>query len=209
MITCPWCGTNYTTFQSDCSRCGGPMPVPTQLVDPVIGTGEAPAPLSPPAAPRTISNNYVWKLMFGEGWTIAALVFLLLGGIFSVVGFALTVVVITAFVGIPFLILGIIFLIGSCAVIYWRYQVNRKQVMVLKWGQSVLGTVSNLEENYSVTVNGRHPWSIDYQFQVGGQAYTGKVGTLNQPGIHLQTGRPVYVLYMQTDPLQNSLYPHP
>jgi len=25
MITCPWCGTNYQTFQSDCPKCGGPM----------------------------------------------------------------------------------------------------------------------------------------------------------------------------------------
>ena len=29
MVICPWCGTNYTTFQSNCSRCGGPLTGPT------------------------------------------------------------------------------------------------------------------------------------------------------------------------------------
>ena len=27
MITCPWCGTHYLAFQSNCSNCGGALPV--------------------------------------------------------------------------------------------------------------------------------------------------------------------------------------
>ena len=30
MITCPWCGTNYQSFQSNCSNCGGSLPLPIE-----------------------------------------------------------------------------------------------------------------------------------------------------------------------------------
>ncbi len=30
MITCPWCNTSYLNFQSNCSNCGGPLPLPQQ-----------------------------------------------------------------------------------------------------------------------------------------------------------------------------------
>lgn len=203
MVTCPWCGTSYPAFQSNCSRCGGPIP-PQHEVE---AAGDS--PLVPPVAPRNISNNYAFRLMFDDGWSIAGLVFLLMGAIFSVLGLALTLAVVTAFVGLPFLILGLLFLAASVIILLVRYQASQKQAWVLKWGEAVLGNVTDLQENYSVMVNGRHPWEIGYQYQAGGYRYAGRVSTLNQPGGGLQTGRPVYVLYMRDNPTLSSLYPHP
>lgn len=203
MVTCPWCGTSYMVFQSNCSQCGGPIH-PPEVIEAAGGT-----PLAPPAAPRPISDSYAFKLMTSDGWSIAALVFLPLGIVFALVGFGLTVAIITAFVGLPFLLLGLLFLGAGGGVLIWRYRISQQQVQVLKWGEATLGCVSDVQENLSVEVNGRHPWTIAYQYQVNRQSYTGKVTTLNQLRNQLQPGRPVYVLYLRDKPVLSSLYPHP
>ena len=203
MVTCPWCGTSYAAFQSNCSRCGGPIQPP----EVIQAAGES--PLAPPAAPRPISDSYALKLMSSDGSAIASLVFFLLGIIFAPLGLALTLGIVTAFVGLPFLLLGLMFLVPSVSVLVWRYRLSQQQVQVLKWGEATLGEVTHLQENYSVEVNGRHPWSIGYQYEVNGQTYQGQVTTLSQPESRLQPGRRVYVLYMSDNPTLSSLYPHP
>ena len=203
MITCPWCGTSYLQFQSNCSRCGGPLHAP----EAVAAAGEA--PLTPPSPPRPISNAYLYKMMFSEAWSIAALVFVLLGFVFSVVGGGLTLGMVTAFIGLPFLGLGLIFLFSGAAILVWRYQSNREIVRVLQTGQSTLGKISEVNQNYNVRINGRFPWRIAYQFTVNGASYAGKVNTLNQPGGRFQPGKPVYILYSADKPEVNCPYPHP
>jgi hypothetical protein len=203
MVTCPWCGTSYAVFQSNCSKCGGPIH-PPEIIE-----AARESPLAPPAAPRPITNSYALKLMTSDGWSIAGLVFLIMGIIFAPLGLALTLGIVTAFVGLPFLFLGVIFLAASVGILSWRYRLCKQQIQVLKWGEATLGNVTNLQENYSVEVNGRHPWSIDYQYRANGQTYTGQVTTLSQPGNRLQPGCQVYVLYMGDNPTLSSLYPHP
>ena len=121
----------------------------------------------------------------------------------------LTLGIITAFVGIPFLLLGLAFLGIGGWVLNWRYKETQKVVNVLRVGEATRGQIVELQENYSVRINGRYPWVIRYQFQVNGQNYEGKVTTLNTPGQQLQTGKTVYILYLPTAPQWNSIYPHP
>jgi hypothetical protein len=206
MIICPWCGTGYLTFQSNCTNCGGLLPAAAQTAGLSDAAENLPAP---PAAPRPISERYVWRLLSTDGWSIAALVFGLLGVIFSVVGAALTIGIITAFVGIPFLLLGLAFLAIGGWVFTWRYQEARRVVTVLRDGQATRGQIVEVQEDYSVIVNGRHPWVIRYQYQADGQVHEGKVTTLHQPGQQLQEGRAAYVLYLPASPKWSSLYPHP
>jgi hypothetical protein len=207
MITCPWCGTNYLAFQSNCSNCGGPL----QVVEKNITSSPIPSEnvAEPPPAPRSISNRYVWRLLFSDGWAIAALVSGLLGVIFSLVGAGLTLGIITAFVGIPFLLLGIAFLGIAAGGLIWRYKQAQMIVNVLRLGEATHGQIVEVSENYSVQVNGRHPWVIRYQFQVDSQSHEGSVTTLNPVGESLQTGKTVCILYLPTAPQWNSIYPHP
>ena len=207
MAICPWCGTNYLVFQSNCKNCGGPL----QAIEEKITSSSVPNEniAAPPSAPRPISGRYVWKLLFTDGWAVTALVFGLLGVIFSLVGGGLTLGIITAFVGIPFLLLGLAFLGIGGWVLNWRYKETQKVVNVLRVGEATRGQIVELQENYSVRINGRYPWVIRYQFQVNGQNYEGKVTTLNTPGQQLQTGKTVYILYLPTAPQWNSIYPHP
>jgi hypothetical protein len=204
MITCPWCGTHYAAFQSNCKNCGGQLPLP-----------DKPKPVNlelevemPPPAPRPISDSYGWKLMRGDGWVVASSVFILLGAIFGVVGLGLTIGIVTAFVGIPFVLLGMLFFGGGGAIIYWRYQEAQKTLRVLRTGQAVKGQIISVEQNTSVEINGRHPWRIAYRFDANGRTHEGHMTTLNTP-FQLQPGKPFCVLYLPNAPTYNTLYPHP
>jgi hypothetical protein len=206
MIICPWCGTSYLDFQSNCKNCGGPLQAVVETAAAAVSTESLP---TPPPAPRPISEQYIWRLLFADGWAITALIFGILGLIFVPVGSGLTIGIITAFVGIPFLLLGFAFFGAGAGLIIWRYQEAQKVVYVLRDGEATRGQVVELHEDNSISVDGQHPWGIRYQFQVGGQDYEGQVTTLNQPGPQLQVGKSICVLYLPADAKWNSIYPHP
>jgi hypothetical protein len=112
-------------------------------------------------------------------------------------------------VGIPFLLIGLAFLVSGGFVVGWRYPEAQKVVRVLREGESATGQIVDLQENYSVRVNGRHPWVIRYEYSVNGQTYAGKVTTLNRPDAQLQSGKAVRVLYLAAEPKRSAIYPHP
>lgn len=204
MITCPWCGTTYLRFQSNCNNCGGPL---ARLAESEMQQAQE-IPLPPPA-PRPVSDRFVWRLLISDGWAIGSGIFLLLGLIFCVVGFALTLGIVTAFVGIPFLMLGLLFAGLGGAGFASRYNQARQTVLVLQQGEPIRGQLVSVERNDNVAVNDRNPWVLRYRFAVGGQEFHGTVTTLNDPDPVLRAGAPVCVLYTPTDPHQNTLYPHP
>ncbi len=82
-------------------------------------------------------------------------------------------------------------------------------VSVLREGEATIGKILDVDENYSVTINGQHPWIIKYQFQVNGQQYEGKTTTLNRPAKQLQAEKAAYILYLPNAPKWSSIYPHP
>lgn len=207
MIICPWCGTNYLSFQSNCTNCGGAIPAPIET--PQSSSEPQDHPPAPPPAPRPISDRYIWRLLYADGWAIAVFVLGLLGVIFTLVSAWLTLGVITAFVGIPLMLMGIFMLSLAVAGFIWRYQRAQKIVNVLRLGEAASAQIVEVWENYSVRVNGRHPWVIRYQFQLNGKDFEGNVTTYNPVGKELQPGQPVSVLYLPDDPQWNSIYPHP
>src|SRR5947209_5323450 len=152
MIICPWCGTNYLTFQSNCGNCGGPLRAVDGKITPSMASEDIP---TPPLAPRPISSKYAWRLLLTDGWSIVALVFGLLGFIFSLVGAGLTLGVVTALVGIPFLLLGLAFLGTGGGMLVWRYQAAQKIVSVLREGAATRGQIVDVQENYHTRINGR------------------------------------------------------
>jgi hypothetical protein len=212
MITCPWCGTNYQTFQSDCPKCGGPMSIPAGEAATTAGDAASTAsdvPPVPPPAPRPIAGRYAWQLLLTDGWAVVAFVFGLLGIIFLPVGLGLTLGIITAIVGIPFLLLGLAFLGAGVGVGIWRYQEAQKVIGVLRIGEAAEGQIAGVDEILNVEINGRHPWQIRYQFVVAGQTYDGEVKTINPLGQALRPGKRACVLYLPGSPERNVLYPHP
>lgn len=206
MVTCPWCGTQYAAFQSNCKNCGGPI---LNAASPAAPTAFEEPIQVPPPAPRPISDSYAFKLMLTDGTAIAGMVLTIVGGVFTLVGIFMTVLVVTAFIGVIFAVVGLPMLLTGGGLLYWRYREKQKLVNVLKFGQAARGEVTGLEQNPMVRVNGRNPWLINYLFNANGQVYTGCVSTLNGPKPQLQPGKPYYVLYNPAAPELNALYPHP
>jgi hypothetical protein len=204
MITCPWCGTTYLNFQSNCNNCGGPLAPPRQeqeLLEDEI--------LFPPPAPRPVSDRFVWKLLNADGWAVAGGIFAFLGLIFASLGTVLTIALVTAFVGIPFAFLGMVFLLIGGIGFYYRYKQASSTVQVLQQGEPIRGQLTSIERDFTVQVNGRNPWILRYRFDFNDQTYQGKVTTLNDPDSKLRAGSPICVLYLLSNPEQNAMYPHP
>jgi membrane protein implicated in regulation of membrane protease activity len=208
VITCPWCGTNYAAFQSNCKNCGGPLPHPAEST-PAASAASGSDVVMPPPPPRVIADSYAWRLLLADGWAITASIFALLGAIFFPLGAILTIGIVTAFVGIPFAGLGFVFLSLAIAALVWRYQEAQKVLTVLRTGEATRGQIVSVQQNYNVQINGRNPWSLVYQFRANGRDIQGRVTTLNYPGPQLRPGSPACVLYLSNAPDYNSLYPHP
>ena len=133
-----------------------------------------------------------------------AAVFSLLGFIFISVGLPLLFVFLT---GIPFALLGLVFLGTGIPILIWRYREAQRTLEVLRMGRATQGTITDVTQNYAVTVNNRHPWTVHYAFEVGGQRYEGKTTTLRPIGFTHRPGQTVYVLYLERNPERSTIYP--
>jgi hypothetical protein len=85
--------------------------------------------------------------MLAGAWSMRAVIFALIGSIFSLVGLVLTIAILTAFVGLPLLGIGILFLGGGGAVLYWRYKEALIMMNILRNGEAVRGQVTSAELN--------------------------------------------------------------
>lgn len=204
-LKCPWCGTSDYEVRTNCKNCGGPLPER----EPEGSDLSREIPLKPPPPPREISKNYVRKLMLGSGWGVAAAIFAFIGGIFFFVGLLLTVLVVTAFVGIPFIGMGAIFGVAGSIVLKTQYDKARQTVEILKLGHDTEGLVKEVEQNFMVRINGRHPFSINYEYSVDGRSFKGSVQTLQDPLPVFRPGGRAWVLYSPGSPETSTLYPHP
>lgn len=208
MTSCPYCGTQYISFQSNCKNCGAPLATPFPDLAQTVLDAIMP-PIAPSSPPREIANSYIWKLFMTDGSGITVMILIIIGFVFLMVGLGLIFGVITVFVGIPFSLLGAAMFISGLILGIKQYREKEMIVDVLRNGESVIGEITNLEENINVSINDRHPWLIEYDYAVNNRLYSGKVTTLNPPVMVLQPGKKMYVLYLPANPSKSSLYPHP
>jgi len=203
MITCPWCGTGYTSFQSNCDNCGAALPLPA----PSAGYAEEP-PLPPPP-PRNLPRNVLWRILAADGWAITGGILALIGAIFSLVGGVLTLTIVVALIGLPFAGIGILLLATGGLLLAWRYAEAQRVAAVLREGEATTGEIVSVDQNYFVRVGGQNPWRVRYRFEVLGRIYEGTFTTLRAPDPDQRPGRPVVVLYRPDDPQRNAIYPSP
>jgi hypothetical protein len=102
---------------------------------------------------------------------------------------------------------GLLFLIVSLPILWWRYNEAKQKLQAFQRGQPILGEITDIHINYNVRSGTRRPWVIHYRFQINGRDYEGRVNTLNREAANYQPKQPVYVLYLPDHPEQNTLYP--
>jgi hypothetical protein len=155
---------------------------------------------------------------FASGSGIVALVFSILGLAFLIAGAGLAFSLLaneatdqSTTAGEPRWVLSLIFLsigTGFAAVgmtLGWRRVASlRMREALRKYGRPVTGKITSVDQNVSVRLNGRHPWIIRYDYNVGGMQYHGTERTFDLP-VGLASGAQIGILYDGEDPRRSVL----
>jgi hypothetical protein len=164
---------------------------------PLPGTELGP---EPPPAPRDLPRGFEARQMwFGNPLALVGAIFLFVGLILFVV-FVL-VLTVAALFPLLFVILGWVLLRAG------RKQ-SQRVLNAFRMGRAVKGSISEVHIDSTMQVNGRHPWRIHYTFPtVDGQRYEGHAVTFDSTAPNRQPGQPVWVLVVDDQPDQNTIYP--
>lgn len=189
MITCGWCNTHYTSWQSKCTSCGGPMP-------PLPGMELGPPP---PPTPRELPKGFAFRTRFTSN--IATLV----GLIFFGVGSILTIAFLFAH---PLAALfPLLFALGGFGMLRYGLTTAGNTLRAFRTGLAKEGKVHSVSFDTTTTVNGKHPYKLTYHFQLDGQLHEGKVVSFDSTLSQRRSGQPLWVLYVEGAPDKNTLYP--
>ena len=154
----------------------------------------------PPAVPRRLPVGFERR----HKWTANPLA--LVGAIFSFVGWILLIAFLFAlplFTPLPliFVILGWLLLRSG------RKQAARV-LNAFQHGRAVKGVITEVGVDTTLMVNGRHPWRICYTFEtLDGQKHEGQASTFDSTAQDRQRGQPLWVLVVDDQPEQNTIYP--
>lgn len=209
MTTCPYCGSSYITFQTNCKNCGAPLP-------PVVKDGIQTktrdvdfTPPKPPAPPRTIAETYVFRLMWADGIGVSSIAFLIIGILLIITGVVKSLLDSQNFDASLISGFGWFITVSSAAIGFWSYWEARQKVQVLRIGQAALGRILTVEQRAESQSTTTHTWVIHYNCIANGKRIRGKLLTRIPPGKRLQAGNQVWVLYLPDKPKKNTIYPHP
>ena len=102
---------------------------------------------------------------------------------------------------------GVLLLGAGLPLLAWRYSAIQRTVEVLQLGEATLGEVVNVDHNYLVRVNRRHPWVITYRFQAGGREYQSDFTSFSGAIVEVNAGQSIYVLYLPQNPEESLIFP--
>ena len=154
----------------------------------------------PPPAPRALPPGFERK----QKWTGNPLA--LVGLIFSLVGWLLLLVFV--FVLPLFAFIPLIFVVLGWVLLRAGRKESGRVLNAFKFGRAVKGAITEVHVDSSYSVNGRHPWRIHYSFQAAdGSTHEGSAMTFDTSAMDRQRGQPLWVLVVDAQPDQNTIYP--
>jgi hypothetical protein len=197
-VTCPWCKHYWPAgmVAAECANCGGALPAPP-------GPTRA---AEPPAIPRRLPQRYTNDLL---GWknvgAIVGTVFAAFGALFAAIGVGLCFVLLP--LGLGFFGFGALF-----GTIGWLLRsASRKsalrQIDALTRGHVAEGQLVGVRQDFSESINGRHPYRIEYVFYVNGQPLGGSTSGWDIVNALRQPGEPLWVVFLPENPSINSIWP--
>jgi hypothetical protein len=93
----------------------------------------------------------------------------------------------------------------TLAFVGWRS--NRREIRAFTDGRPVTARVTSVGQDYSVTVNGRHPLRMEWQFEVASQQYSGSISAMDRALFgDLTEQKEVVVLYDPMNPDVNTIW---
>jgi hypothetical protein len=190
MFTCGWCGTHYSSWKNRCDSCGGPMP-------PLPGTELGP---EPPPAPRELPKGFEWRQKWlGNPLALGGAIFLIVGLVLFLV--FILVLPVAALFPLLFVALGWVIM-----------RTGRKQSQrildAFRLGRAVKGAITTVQVDSTLQVNGQYPWRIHYTFPTAdGRTHESYATTFDTTAPNRQAGQQVWVLVLDDQPEQNTIYP--
>lgn len=197
-LTCPWCKQYWPARPqgNECANCGGALPA-------LPGMERA---MAPPPGPRHLPEKYTRDLLLWKNvGAVVGSAFAAFGALFGVIGLGLFLVLLP--LGLGFLAFGLLFGGIGWVIRNGSRREGMRQIAALTHGYAAEGQIVTVNEDRSEYINGRHPYRIDYVFQVNGQMVGGS--TKGWDVIHSlrRPGEPLWVVYLPNDPSSNSIWP--
>ena len=153
----------------------------------------------PPATPRALPSGYEFRTRFLNLAVLLGLAFTLLPLVFL----------------IPLLkqghwlasVIPALFVLGgfSCLRHGWRHAAGI--IRAFRHGVAIAGQVDSVSLDTTQSVNQKHPWKLTYHFTVEGRLHEGVATSFDSTFAKRSSGQPLWVLYAESDPSQNTLYP--
>lgn len=101
----------------------------------------------------------------------------------------------------------LIFPIIGLTMLYFAVRSNRREIRAFRFGTPVMARVAQRGRDTSVSVNGRNPFMISWEFKVDDEIYEGKFTTMSALTMEeLGQDKEIPVLYMPDNPRINTLY---
>lgn len=189
MITCGWCGKHYSSWKNQCDACGGPMPPP-----PGMELGP-----QPPPAPRALPKGFAFRQRFSQN--IATI----LGGVLFVIGTPMTLGVLAQrpwAAAFPALLM-----VGGFFSLRHGLKSAESVLRAFREGVAVEGKIASVMIDTSQSINEKHPWKLTYHFVADGFENEGVLVSWDSTINNRARGQPLWVLYVEDDPSQNTVYP--
>jgi len=183
---------------TNCRNCGGPLPAPPRA------TGFVRAE-RPPDPPRTLPSGYPLRI------TLTSNVFVIIGIVFTLVSVPFSLAFLGAGLAEPEVMWGalggLVFGAVGLPMLIFGLRRARRKLDALRHGVVADGMILGVTLNTSTTINGQHPWRIDYVFDGPEGPVEGRAESWDLMTGQLEQGEPVWVVWVRGDPSRNAIWP--
>lgn len=154
---------------------------------------------SPPPVPRDLPKGFAFRLLVSQN--IATIV----GGLMFAVATPITWGTLqtkTWAASIPGLMA-----LGGFFMLRYGLTTAGSVLRAFRKGRAAEGTIASVKLDTTQSINNQHPWKVVYHFMVEGHQHEGVLVSWDSTLISRAAGQPLWVLYVESDPTQNTVYP--
>ena len=84
----------------------------------------------------------------------------------------------------------------------------KKELLPLEQGAIAIGEITDIRQDFSVKINNKSPYIIEFVFEAGGQKHVGDVGNIfDRASTMKEIGDQLWIVYMPEDPSLSSIWP--
>lgn len=153
----------------------------------------------PPPAPRALPKGFAFRQRFSQN--IATI----LGGVLFVIGTPMTLGVLAQkpwAAAFPALLM-----VGGFFSLRYGLKSAESVLRAFRKGVAVEGRIASVTIDTSQSINEKHPWKLVYHFEADGFENEGVLVSWDSTINNRSRGQPLWVLYVEIDPSQNTIYP--